>query len=240
MDTRMIELSAIRTDGETQPRTAINPGIVQEYAEALEFGVQLPPVTVVYDGATYWLTDGFHRFYAHRRCLRTEIQAEVLNGELADAQWLSLAANKSHGLRRSNEDKAKAVQRALRMRPGLNNSAIAEHVGVSEEMVRQRRLALEQSARPSSSQPLGTAMRVGRDGKHYPARKSNQRLKRVAGIAPNAPRPVRGHSTPQPMRALNMPQDPVMGARTLIELFDATYLRALVVFLNKHIESINT
>jgi len=40
------------------------------------------------------------------------------------------------------------------------------------------------------------------------------------------------------MRALNMPQDPVMGARTLIELFDATYLRALVAFLTKHLEGV--
>jgi hypothetical protein len=41
------------------------------------------------------------------------------------------------------------------------------------------------------------------------------------------------------MRALNMPRDPVMGARTLIELFDATYLRALVVFLTKHLEGVS-
>jgi hypothetical protein len=228
-------MSAIRTDGETQPRTAINPGIVQEYAEAMESGVQLPSVIVVFDGATYWLIDGFHRFYAHRRCSRTAIQVEVLNGELADAQWLCLAANKTHGLRRSNEDKAKAVTRALKLRPDLGNPTIAEHVGVDEKTVRRYREILEQrkASQSSGSEIPNLPTRVGRDGKRYPAR---HRARRTGRIAKNAFQPVRGHSSPQPMRALNMPQDPVMGARTLIELFDATYLRALVAFLTKHLE----
>ena len=38
------------------------------------------------------------------------------------------------------------------------------------------------------------------------------------------------------MTALNMPHDPVMGARTLIDLFDADYLRALTTFLTQHLE----
>ena len=38
------------------------------------------------------------------------------------------------------------------------------------------------------------------------------------------------------MTALDMPHDPVMGARTLIGLFDADYLRALTTFLTKHLE----
>jgi len=234
VDTRTIEMSAIRTDGETQPRTAINPGIVQEYAEAMESGVLLPPVTVVFDGATYWLIDGFHRFYAHRRCSRTAIQAEVLNGELADAQWMCLAANKTHGLRRTNEDKSKAVSRALRMKPDMSDGAIADHVGVHRNMVLKHRHAHDERTGCTNC-----ATRTGRDGKRYPARPPKRRSgTRTGGIAKNAFQPVRGHSNPRPMRALNMPQDPVMGARTLIELFDATYLRALVAFLTKHLEGV--
>lgn len=236
MSEQMLDMSVVRIDGDTQPRTAINPGIVQEYAEAMETGVDFPPVMVVHDGAAYWLVDGFHRFFAHRRLSRQQIKAEVILGELAEARWLSLAANKTHGVRRSNEDKVKAVIRALKLRPSLNNGGIAEHVGVSAEMVRQRRAQIEQPVTTGSSQPLETATRVGRDGKQYPTRKRNKHGRRSRAIAKNAFQPVRGHSNPQPMRALNMPQDPVMGARTLIELFDTTYLRALVVFLTKHLE----
>lgn len=232
MAEQLIDMSVVRIDGDTQPRTAINPGIVQEYAEALQAGVEFPAVTVVHDGATHWLVDGFHRFFAHRRLSRPRIKAEVLAGELADARWLSVAANKAHGLRRNNEDKVKAVVRALRLRPDLSNAAIAEHVGVSEEMVRQRRMQLDSTVR---SQPLGPATRVGRDGKRYPARSAKRRAAKPA-IARNAHQPVRNGRPMPAMTALNMPHDPLMGARALIGQFSADYLRALVAFLSKHLE----
>ncbi|MBP7748460.1 MAG: hypothetical protein KA383_20280 [Phycisphaerae bacterium] len=237
MAEQLIDLAVVRIDGETQPRTAINPGIVQEYAEALEAGTEFPAVTIVHDGATHWLVDGFHRFFAHRRLNRPQIKAEVLAGELADARWLSVAANKAHGLRRTNEDKAKAVTRALKLRPDLGNPTIAEHVGVDEKTVRRHREILEQRQAPrsSGSEIPNLPTRVGRDGKRYPARHGARGPRRIAR---NAFQPIRGHSNPPPMRALSMPQDPVMGARTLIELFDTTYLRALVAFLTKHLEGV--
>ncbi|MEW6199773.1 MAG: ParB/RepB/Spo0J family partition protein [Planctomycetota bacterium] len=236
MSEQMLDMSVVRIDGDTQPRTAINPGIVQEYAEAMEAGVELPPVTIVHDGSAYWLVDGFHRFFAHRRLSRQQIKADVTTGELTDARWLSLAANKAHGVRRSNEDKAKAVARALKMRPDLSDMAIASHVGVSNRMVGNHRSALDATLKNSKSPVSQTPTRVGRDGRAMNTSKIGRRARRGGGISKNAFQPVRGHSNPQPMRALNMPQDPVMGARTLIELFDTTYLRALVAFLTKHLE----
>lgn len=249
---RTIEMSAVRIDGDTQPRTTINPGIVQEYAEAMEAGVEFPPITVVHDGAAHWLVDGFHRFFAHRRLSRQQIKAEVITGELTEARWLSLAANKAHGLRRTNEDKTKAVMRAMKMKPELSNRAIAEHVGVGETMVRRYREILEQqNAATSSGAPKAHLEQVGvsgaefphlagcagRNGKRYPARQAQRSAtQRKNGVAKSAFQPVRGHSNPQPMRALSLPHDPVMGARTLIELFDTTYLRALVAFLTQHLK----
>jgi ParB-like chromosome segregation protein Spo0J len=111
MSEQMLDMSIVRIDGDTQPRTAINPGIVQEYAEAMEAGVQFPPVTVVHDGAAHWLVDGFHRFFAHRRLSRQQIKAEVITGELTEARWLSLAANKAHGVRRSMRTKRRSPRR---------------------------------------------------------------------------------------------------------------------------------
>lgn len=232
MAEQLIDMSVVRIDGDTQPRTAINPGIVQEYAEALYAGVEFPAIAVVHDGATYWLVDGFHRFFAHRRLNRQQIRAEVIAGELADARWLSAAANKAHGLRRTNEDKAKAVMRALRLKPDLSNPAIAEHVGVSEEMVRQHRMRLDSTVR---FQPLEPAARTGRDGKRYPARSAKRRAAKPT-IARNAHQPVRNGRPMPAMTAINMPHDPLMGARALIGQFSADYLRALVAFLSKHLE----
>jgi hypothetical protein len=196
MAEQLIDMSVVRIGGDTQPRTAINLGIVQEYVEAMQAGAEFPAVTVVHDGAAHWLVDGFHRFFAHRRLNRPQIKAEVVAGELADARWLSVAANKAHGLRRTNEDKAKAVIRALKLRWELSNPAIAEHVGVSEAMVRRYREILEQqkAARGATSSKTTSASRgatvapregtrIGKDGRRY---RSRQRRRRAGGIARNA------------------------------------------------------
>jgi len=235
MSEQHLDMSVVRIDGDTQPRTAINPGIVQEYAEAMQAGAEFPPVTVVHDGATYWLVDGFHRFFAHRRLNRQQIKAEVIAGELADARWLSVSANKAHGLRRTNEDKVKAVARALKLRADLSDRAIAEHVGVHHSMVSRHRAALESTVAQRQSE-----RRVGLDGRRRSTSSARQRPRRRAraGTARNAFKPVRAGSAPARMTALNLPHDPIMGARTLIELFDADYLRALVTFLTKHLEGV--
>lgn len=103
-------LSKMRIDGGTQSRIEINNEVVSEYAEALKGGVQFPPVDVFFDGADYWLVDGFHRYHAHRSAGLSEIDAAIHNGTLRDAQLFSFGVNASHGLRRSNADKRKAVE----------------------------------------------------------------------------------------------------------------------------------
>ena len=37
-------------------------------------GAEFPPLIVFFDGATYWLADGFHRYYGAQRS-RTEFPA---------------------------------------------------------------------------------------------------------------------------------------------------------------------
>jgi ParB-like chromosome segregation protein Spo0J len=202
MSEKLLDMSVVRIDGDTQPRTAISPAVVQEYMEDMQAGAEFPPVTVVHDGATYWLVDGFHRFFAHRRLNRKEILAEVVTGEWKDARWLSVAANKTHGLRRTNEDKAKAVTRALRLRPDLSDRAIAEHIGVSNDMVSRYRHALEQ--RKSSADQLSqndSSHRLGRDGR----RRAMPR--RTGGIAKNAFTPIRTSRPPLPTTAVNLPHN---------------------------------
>lgn len=106
MTTQLIPLSEIRIDGGTQPRTEIDHELVSDYAENIN---SLPPVTVHYDGATYWLSDGFHRYFAHKNRNCESIWAEVLTGSKRDAILYSVGANANHGKRRTNEDKRKAV-----------------------------------------------------------------------------------------------------------------------------------
>ena len=113
-DVRWLPLGEIRRDGGTQPRAALDDEILTEYAEAMKAGSEFPPVVVFYDGAAYWLADGFHRVNAAIRAELTGVAAQVIAGTQRDAILYSIGANATHGLRRTNADKRRAVDRLLR------------------------------------------------------------------------------------------------------------------------------
>jgi vacuolar-type H+-ATPase subunit I/STV1 len=71
--------------------------------------VEFPPVVVFNDGANYWLVDGFHRWHANKKAGFLDIECEIHDGTRRDAVLWSVGANASHGLRRTNDDKRKAV-----------------------------------------------------------------------------------------------------------------------------------
>src|ERR1035441_9441845 len=133
----MLAISSIRTDGGTQPRAALDFAAVDDYMDAMQAGVTFPPVTVFYDGTDYWLADGFHRRQAAFGAGLEEIGCDIHQGTQQDAQWYSFSANKSNGLRRTNEDKQRAVKAALGHPGGAgkSDSAIAKHVGVDVKTV---------------------------------------------------------------------------------------------------------
>ncbi len=155
-----LPLDAIRVDGGTQPRAAIDTDTVREYAERMQAGDHFPPVQVYFDGTDHWLSDGFHRVKAAREAGLATIQADVWEGTRDDAFWMSLGANKDHGLRRTNEDKARAVKAALAAKPRLSDRAIADHVGVDHETVRKYR-----AAAVSTGEVRQSTERTGRDGR---------------------------------------------------------------------------
>ena len=104
-----LELNKIRLDGGTQPRVELNQEVVGDYMDHIMAGAEFPPVHVFHDGSHYWLADGFHRYFAHKRAGKLEIDADVHTGTLRDALLFSIGANSQHGLRRTNEDKRRAV-----------------------------------------------------------------------------------------------------------------------------------
>lgn len=159
-----IDLSKIRLDGGTQPRAALNEEWTLEIVESLNAGATLPPVTVFHDGKDYWLADGFHRVKAHVFRGAKDIEADVKQGTLADAQWFSYSANKSHGQRRSNDDKQRAVRAALLHANGakLTDRQISEHVGVDHKTIGSARSKLV-----SVGEIPQHETRIGRDGKSY-------------------------------------------------------------------------
>ena len=111
---KQLPIAQIRRDGGTQPRAALDDETISDYAEAMQAGAQFPPVVVFHDGAAYWLADGFHRVSAAINAALPTISAQVIPGSQRDAILYSIGANATHGLRRTNADKRRAVERLLR------------------------------------------------------------------------------------------------------------------------------
>lgn len=161
-DSQLIPISSIRRDGGTQPRAAINREVLSDYMASMAAGAEFPPVTVFYDGTDYWLADGFHRINAAEKAGRNEVACDVHQGTQLDAQWYSFSANKANGLRRTNQDKQRAVKAALQhpTGAGMSDGQIAAHLGVSDQTVRnyRRRIA-------STPKVLESRRRKGLDGR---------------------------------------------------------------------------
>ncbi|WP_099067893.1 hypothetical protein [Nostoc linckia] len=113
IETSKIQLTNIKLDGGTQSRAGINQQVVDEYAVAWRDGAKFPAIIVFYDGENYWLADGFHRCYSAKQAGLSEIEADIRQGTRRDAVLHSVGANSNHGLRRTNEDKRRAIQTLL-------------------------------------------------------------------------------------------------------------------------------
>lgn len=156
-----IRLDKIKVDGDLQVRDKINEDAVREYAEVIREGGKMPPVTVFFDGKTYHLADGWHRFFAHKQAAFAEIEAEIHDGTRRDAILFALSANDKHGLRRTNADKRRSVLVLLEdfEWSEWNNTKIAEVCGVSATFV--------DKIRKETNTPTPATRKVSRDGVEY-------------------------------------------------------------------------
>ena len=119
-----------------------------------------PPAEAFYDGSTYWMWRGNHRRAA---LLQAAVKAGagfdllvpviVRPGTERDAKLEGLSDNAEHGLRRTVEDKRKAVDWAL-SDPELSqwsNAKIAAKCRVSAPFVGERREIMQRTAFVASS-----------------------------------------------------------------------------------------
>lgn len=134
---RTIKLDEIRIDGGTQIRVNISQETVYKYKENMEDGDQFPPVEVVYDGASYWLIDGFHRYHAMKLIGYRTVEVLYRPGTLREARILALAMNSKHGLPRTNADKRNSVEKSLEMEEfkSATDADIAKACDVSKPFV---------------------------------------------------------------------------------------------------------
>jgi len=165
---KQIALNQIIPDPKTQPRTTISEEIVQDYAEAMEMGNNFPPIIVFKDDdGVYWLADGFHRYFAAKSINKTSIKCDIRKGSLRDAMLFSVGANATHGLRRTNEDKRKAVLTLLSDEEWSKYSAnkIADITGVTQPFISKVKKELG----------IDSNISIGADGKVYNTKNIGQR-----------------------------------------------------------------
>lgn len=166
-------------------------------------GIEFDPIVVFFDGGTYWLADGFHRVRAARDGGVASLAADVRQGTKRDAILYSAGANSKHGLKRTNEDKRRAVKMLLNDEEWSkwSNVLIAEKSGVGETFVRNVR-------EESGSHRANLKRHVGKDGKSYPSKKASAERK-----APTSPQSQNGAGSSLPQNkssdAVTTPEAPI-------------------------------
>lgn len=155
-----VTLTSIQMDKTTQCRASMRTETIEEYADAMKRGDAFPPVDLYGTAAQCWIGDGWHRVLATSTAGSCEVDATLHPGGRSDAIRHALRANATHGVRRTNEDKRRAVEVALAEFPELSSRAVAELCGVGDRLVRE--------IRPTCGLTAPEAV-TGRDGKQYPA-----------------------------------------------------------------------
>jgi transposase-like protein len=136
-----LSLSQITRDPRCQPRCQVSQAHVLDLLEDLEAGLdEFPPLVVFDDGRRrYLLADGWHRAEAYLRHGRKAVPVEVRPGGLREARLYAASCNKDGVLRRTPQDKRRAVLLALEdadLVAGWSAERIAAHCGVSPPTVR--------------------------------------------------------------------------------------------------------
>ena len=108
-----MKLTEITVDSSLQGRCKLNQEVVDEYSEVLREGVKLPAITVFRVGSRYYLVDGWHRYFAHKKAGLADIEVTIIDGTIREATLYAFGANDDHGLRRTNDDKRKVVMMLL-------------------------------------------------------------------------------------------------------------------------------
>ena len=166
--TEMVTVSNIRMDGGTQMRAGLDEQTLADYAEKFTghhaWG-DFPPVVLYYDGADYWVGDGFHRITAYQNAVigsnpNAAIPADVRSGTRRDAILHAAGANSGHGLRRTNADKRRSVEVMLNDEEWRqwSDGNIAQRCAVSDRFV----AAMRKELTPNGSE---STTRTGADGR---------------------------------------------------------------------------
>lgn len=151
---KTLKLSEIRIDGDTQVRAELNQERVKEYADQMKDGIIFDPMEVTFDGSAYWLTSGFHRYFAYKTNGALESECIVNNGSLRQAQWDGFGSNRGNGEPLNKDDLKLATTRIFKDEEWsqLSNREIAKQLGKSAMTIGRYRTAWEEANKGDSEE----------------------------------------------------------------------------------------
>ena len=139
-----LSLDKITIDSNLQLRIQLTEDRIAEFVEILK---TLPRSKIVKDRNTFYLADGFHRYFAHQRSHEKEMDCFVKEGKYKDAVLIAVKENSKSSLPLSREDKKRAIERMLSFFPERANTWIAEDVGSSMQTVDGIRKKMEEEGK---------------------------------------------------------------------------------------------
>lgn len=147
MKEEIIDIKLLQLETDVQSRVTITKSVVDEYANAMMVGVQFPPPDVFRSGGKYYLSDGFHRVMATKKIRIGTMKVRIHDGGFRDAILFAVGANATHGIRRTNADKRKAVTTLLTDNKweAWSDCKIAEVCAVSQTFASKVRRELAQN-----------------------------------------------------------------------------------------------
>lgn len=160
MATAQLDPKVLTLDPELQQRESYPPNIVDEYTEAYKAGAEFPPLTVYYDGEKHWVSNGFLRTQAAILAKQETVKCDVRKGSRDEALLDSLAANETHGVRRTYADRRKAIIKAFSL-PGNANAAanaIAQLCGVSTALASTVKKEVQEARKEGVEPPPATVL----------------------------------------------------------------------------------
>jgi len=133
---KSLPLKDICKDGGTQQR-AVDDGVMKRYAALMQEGVVFPPVEIITDGKNNYLTDGYHRYFAHLRLGKKYIEANVVEGTRRTAIFASFAANTTNAFPRQPGTVKGIIEKILKDEEWskISQHDIARHVGCTQPFV---------------------------------------------------------------------------------------------------------
>lgn len=164
---KTIFLEDVDVDHSPMVRADLRPEVIEEYAAIYKRDKKkMPMIDVFYEAGNkkMLIGDGMHRLQGMRTLGFKACQANVHAGVYEDALKFALLANERHGIRRSQADKRRAVEEAIKQWPKVSNVQIATLASVDDHTVKAVRDWLEEQGKVAPE-----PVRQGKDGSERPA-----------------------------------------------------------------------